>query len=48
MSRDWFDIALGSKVNILKKAKEKIKHTEEDDVRETHLCLLKIKTYEKR
>ena len=33
MSRDWFDVALASKDNELKKT------SEEEDVRETHLCL---------
>ena len=44
ISSDWFDVALASKDNEQKKAIVKIKHIEVEDVRETHLCILKMKT----
>ena len=36
------------KTKNLRKQKKKIKHIEEEDVRETHLSLLKMQTYKKR
>lgn len=40
MSRDSINVALASKDNELQKANETIKQMEEEDARETHLCLI--------
>ena len=40
MSRDSFNVALASKDNELQKANKTIKQMEEEDARETHLCLI--------
>ena len=45
MSRDWFNITLAFKDNEPKKGRGKIKCN--DAVKEMHLCLLKMKTYQK-
>ena len=45
--KDSFDVALSAKGSILKKAKEFIKGMEEEDVRETRLCLIENKALEK-
>ena len=44
ISSDWFYVALASKDNEQKKAIVQIKHIKVEDVRETHLCILKMKT----
>ena len=48
ISRDCFNVTLAPKNNEQKKAIAQTKHIEEEDLREAHMCLLKIKTYKKR